>query len=106
VTAQWSPNGRWIAITSRSAETSDVGFRKVWVIHPNGHGLRPLTPVANDADWVAPVWSPNSKKLLFQRLGLDNMTSLWTVGLTGSHPTKLTDIPYLVEYDWGTAPRG
>jgi Tol biopolymer transport system component len=36
---EWSPNGRWIAFTSPTSDTSE----DVFVVQPDGGGLRRLT---------------------------------------------------------------
>jgi Tol biopolymer transport system component len=56
---------------------------------------------------LTPVWSPDSTKLLFQRLSRDSK-ELWTVNADGSGLWKLTRTRNRALfgwlYAWGTAP--
>ena len=56
---------------------------------------------------LTPVWSPDSTKLLFQRLSRDRK-ELWTVNSDGSGLSKLTHTRnrelFAWLYAWGTAP--
>jgi Tol biopolymer transport system component len=99
ISAQWSPNGHLIAFTSC------CGAPQAWVVHPNGTGLREITYSTNGAVSLAPIWSPDSQKLLFQRQQRSGR-NLWTVNADGTGLSKLTDIPSdsASNYAWGTAP--
>jgi Tol biopolymer transport system component len=55
---------------------------------------------------LTPVWSPDSTKLLFQRLSRHGKVELWTVNADGSALSKLTPIRSLAQYAWGTASAG
>jgi Tol biopolymer transport system component len=104
--AQWSPNGQWIAFSSGTT------FSRVFIVHPAGSGLALVTTPKNECGSLAPMWSPNGTKLLF--LQLCNRTStaaLYTVNLDGSGLSKVTDLnqgtfPFSLDYFWGTAPVG
>jgi TolB protein len=98
ISAQWSPNGRRIAFTSCCA------IPQAWVVHPDGTGLREVTTPIHQVVSLAPVWSPDSRKLLFNRQTRNGQTSLWTANVNGSGLSKVTDTPSLVFYAWGTAP--
>jgi Tol biopolymer transport system component len=102
--AQWSPDGRLIAFSNRSDSTTATSARNVWVVDPRGNRLSNVTASLEGDDFVAPVWSPDSKKLVFNRLGKDGATSLWTANVDGSGLTKLADTPSPAFYMWGTAP--
>jgi dipeptidyl aminopeptidase/acylaminoacyl peptidase len=62
----WSPDGRWIAF----ARSPSRGVSDVWVVHPNGTGLRRLTTTPIPPTGVAHVgslplaWSPAGTELL------------------------------------------
>jgi TolB protein len=57
----WSPDGRLIAFTRDNA---DAYTRSIYVVAPDGSGLRRLTQGAQDDD---PAWSPDGRKLAFSR---------------------------------------
>ncbi len=101
VSAQWSPNGALIAFSSC------CGISHAWVVHPDGAGLRRVTAPVDREVFLTPVWSPDSTKLLFNRLDRNNQISLWTANTDGSELSALTDpvslcCPY--SYAWGSAP--
>ena len=105
ISAQWSPNGDLIAFTSC------CGNVQAWVVGPGGTGLRHVTNATQADDpsdsWatsLGPVWSPDSKKLLFNRQSKSGETSLWTASVDGTGLSRLTDTRSLSLYAWGTAP--
>ncbi len=61
----WSPDGDWIAFISDRGEESEI-----WKIRPDGTGLAPLAR-APGQEVIAPVWSPDSRRLLYQIRGLN-----------------------------------
>jgi Tol biopolymer transport system component len=73
----WSPDGKWIAFSSdRGTEFKRHKFplpgfehiqeASIYVIQPNGDGLRKLTPEGEMAG--SPKWSADGKKLVFYAL--------------------------------------
>lgn len=101
ISARWSPDGKLIALTGCA---TNCGNPQVWVVHPNGSGLRQITTATSSYTALAPIWSPDSTKLLFNRQDRTGATSLWTVNSDGSGPSKLTDTEGLSGYTWGSAP--
>ncbi len=99
ISAQWSPNGEMIAFTSGCC-----GLPQAWVVHPDGTGLKEVTTPINRALFLAPVWSPDSTKLLVDKLDRNNQASVWTANLDGSGLLKLADTPAPSLLDWGSAP--
>ena len=66
----WSPDGRWLAYLSpgcvfcdsrkaRRAARKDLG---VWIVHPDGSGLRRVGP-ADEEDGAVYSWSPDGSRL-------------------------------------------
>jgi hypothetical protein len=55
---------------------------------------------------LTPVWSPDSTKLLFQRLSRHGRVDLWTVNVDGSGLSKLTHTRSPAQLVWGTAAAG
>jgi WD40 repeat protein len=67
--AVWSPDGQWIAF-SMATKAAD-GLLQLYLMHPDGSGIRQLTPGRDGLSSVHPTWSPESDQLLFLR-GTDN----------------------------------
>jgi Tol biopolymer transport system component len=102
---QWSPDGRWIAFSGRPP--TGFAYWEVYLIHPDGSGLKEITPHTGGCLGFAPIWSPDGKELLFARqcyIGLTvTSTTLSTVNLDGTGLTNVTDLNGLTSYGWGTA---
>jgi len=68
---EWSPDGRWLAFVSeRESEATGKDAKKqgkdkpqIWVLPVTGGEARQLTFMEHGAS--SPVWSPDSKRLLF-----------------------------------------
>lgn len=56
---QWSPKGDWIVFTSDRERSGDF---KLYLIRPNGSGLRKLTDSPGDAH---PIWSPDGEWIMY-----------------------------------------
>jgi Tol biopolymer transport system component len=99
LSAQWSPDGASIAFTGGCC-----GISGAWVVRPDGTGLRAIsTPIAAGR-FRTPVWSPDSSKLLLNRLDSAGNASLWVAEADGSSLRKLADTASPSLYAWGTAP--
>jgi len=87
-TAQWSPDGKWIVFDK---VVSENGNHNLFVVHPDGTGLRAITSTAHGyGSWCA-QWSPDGNKLLFERSPSgSSLTSLWIVNPGGSGLIQLT----------------
>jgi TolB protein len=99
LSAQWSPSGAMIAFSGGCC-----GLPQAWVVHPDGSGLRRVTTAVNRDVFLAPVWSPDSSKLVLDKIDRNNQASVWTVNLDGSGLLKLADTPQPSALDWGSAP--
>jgi Tol biopolymer transport system component len=60
IVPRWSPDGEWIAFLSDRS-----GKYEIWKVKPDGSGLSQMTNEPG-RDLIAPVWSPDGKKLLYQ----------------------------------------
>ncbi|NUQ37077.1 MAG: S9 family peptidase [Caldilineales bacterium] len=56
IAPRWSPDGRLLAFTSERS-----GFNEIWLVQPDGEGLRQLTRVGHDCADLA--WSPDGTRL-------------------------------------------
>jgi nickel/cobalt exporter len=66
----WSPSGEWIAVVRQDLTDSGASMGdQIWLIHPDGSQGRQLT---HDVEIIhqAPVWSPDSRYILFQQYRL------------------------------------
>jgi hypothetical protein len=82
----WSPDGRKIAFSVRTADrmgisTVDVRTRRV----------TPLTSAPANAEDVLPAWSPDGKRIAFERTAPGtNQRDLWMMGADGRGQRRLT----------------
>src|SRR5436190_19022363 len=70
----WSPNGSQIAFgrcVAIDGETGDCTSAQIAVIGSNNQNLRVVTPRVTGAIDSRPTWSPNGKKIVFQRTNAD-----------------------------------
>jgi Tol biopolymer transport system component len=90
---QWSPNGKRIAFSSA---------RGILTIRPDGTGLRRLTKSSWDG---TPMWSPDSRHLVFNTYAGTEFSNLYRIDADGSNRKKLTGSDaYDTEQEW--APDG
>ncbi len=74
----WSPDGRWIAIT--------CGSSKIELIRPTGAGERVIsTGLANVR---SPSWSPDGRRLVFSAGAVDH-SAIYVIDVDGLHPRRL-----------------
>lgn len=97
----WSPDGRRILFAAKGT---------VFVVHPDGSGLRQIHIDVGGGGWYAvkePVWSPNGRRIavsLFLRQS--SALDIYTMRADGTHLVQLTHSRTGDEFpDWGTAPR-
>ena len=106
--SNWSPNGQWILLS---------GGGRLYVVHPDGSGLKPLRLDTGGSAYAAtePSWSPDGTMIVFSLLLADN--GEWDVYTSRADGTGLTQVTHalpgasdLGEGDevpnWGTHPLG
>jgi Tol biopolymer transport system component len=96
--AVWSPDGQWIAFSMASKATG--GRFQLYLMHPDGSGVRQLTSGTDGLFSLHPTWSPDSSQLVFHR-GTTNvkLADIWSINLDGSHLYQVTHQP--AEYGSG-----
>ena len=107
----WSPEGNEI-VFSRHV-TPDV-HSSIWVVHPDGTGLREIKirpasacgganddPAAEGCN--SPVWSPDGTKIAFVRSHSNDVDGeIYIVNEDGTGLTRITHAPGANTPDWGT----
>ena len=102
----WSPNGKLLVFHSNNYHFSAPS--EIWVVKPNGKGLRRLRRLHSGRDYQ-PVWSPNGRQIAFGHdgpavHGVHVLQHLWTMRSDGSHAHAITDPldrPAEITPDWG-----
>lgn len=64
---RWSSDGEWIVFSAQASNSPAA--RQLWIIHPDGSGLRAVS-ADGTASHAAADWSPDGSRLVFQRLKL------------------------------------
>jgi len=96
IVPRWSPDGQWIAFLSDRS-----GKYEIWRVRPDGSGLAQMTHEP-DREVIAPVWSPDSSKLLYQ---IRNVNSYFIdANLPGAEQTPQSlpgqPPPGFIPWDW------
>ena len=84
--ADWSPDGRWIAFASDRGRSHDV-----WRIRSDGSGAVRVTAVGPYDD--QPSWAPDGRRIAFARRAAASGFRLWTVHADGSGGAPVGDTP-------------
>jgi WD40 repeat protein len=90
--AVWSPDAQWIAFSMATKATG--GLFELYLMHPDGTGMRRLTSGTDGLFSLHPTWSPESDQLLFVRGADDpNLTDIWSINADGSQLYQVTHQP-------------
>ncbi len=89
-------------------------YPQIYVVHPDGTGMRELTKPTHLDMSVGPVWSPDSTKILFQSFHPEingGQEDLWIINADGTGLRQLTHPveglgPGEEAPTWGSAPVG
>jgi Tol biopolymer transport system component len=85
----WSSDGTTIAFATRNWEEPELAV--VSIVRPDGTGLRRI------ANGHGPSWSPDGRRLAFERVvlraGKNNYwVEVWTIDASGGNPVKLAEV--------------
>lgn len=78
----WSPDGRSIAFTRYPGG-------QLWVVQPDGSGLRQLTDPPEGISDLSATWSSDSRRLAVQRLDAEDASSLYVIDVTDGTATRI-----------------
>jgi TolB protein len=101
---RWSPDGELI-VFSNNADRAAARSANVWVVAPDGSGLRQMTQATGSEQAWAPDWAPSGRHIVFVHLRPGRTTSdLDVIGLAGDIECTLwggsmTESP--LDPDWG-----
>ena len=100
VSPDWSPDGRWILFRS-NADGGGLDSQ-LYVVHPDGRGLRAVTDVSADTKLYSASFSPDGRQIVYGTSGLDDLPDLYTVRTDGSRSTPVAVTPgWESSPDWG-----
>jgi Tol biopolymer transport system component len=81
--ARWSPDGRRIAFAQ------NVQQGNIWLVRPDGTGLRKITNLAAGEGLTSFSWAPNGRFIAYTSAGKDNRVSLRVAGVDDGFQGKL-----------------
>jgi TolB protein len=79
----WSPDGRWIAFTRNTARAD------LFVVRPDGTGLRNVTRNPAGADAFGSTWSRDGSRIAFRRMAAPAGTGIYSIGVDGRSLRRL-----------------
>ena len=87
----WSPDGKWIAFTGARGQMFCGERCELYVMRPNGTGLRRLTH--DRSEDTNPAWSPDGKQIVFvsHRPRVTSKSAIWAIKANGTGLRRLTD---------------
>jgi Tol biopolymer transport system component len=93
---RWSPDGSWIAFISDRG-----GKYEIWKVRPDGTGLAQMTHEPGK-EVIAPVWSPDGRKLLYQIRNVNSFIIDANRSGTEQQPQMLPGQPPdgFIPWDW------
>jgi TolB protein len=96
----WSPDGRWILF--RSNDDGDFLNSQLYVIHPDGSGLRQITHVRATTTLLSSSFSPNGRRIVYSRAGRAGQPDIFTMNVDGNDVHRVTRTPLWESApDWG-----
>jgi eukaryotic-like serine/threonine-protein kinase len=100
IVPRWSPDGQWIAFLSDRS-----GKYEIWKVRPDGSGLAQMTNEPG-REVIAPVWSPDGSKLLYQIRNVNSYVIDANRPGTEQAPQSLPGSPPSGFIPWSWSPDG
>jgi TolB protein len=86
----WSPDGRLVAFV-RHPWVNQPPYVDIWVVAPDGSGLKRLTgQVSGEGNW-RPAWSPDSRRMAYYRV-VRGRGRIWVMSADGGDPRALPEV--------------
>jgi Tol biopolymer transport system component len=97
----WSPDGKWILFRSNEELAAQV---QIYVIHPDGTGLRQLTRFKKGTVVTSSSFSPDGKWIVYGASGVAGQADLYVMRADGTGARALTHTrTWESAPDWGPA---
>ncbi len=95
--ADWSPDGQWILF--RSNESGNFLNSQLYVVHPDGSALHPVTHLSADTLLLSASFSPDGQRVVYAQSGFTGQPDIFTVAVDGTDRSQVTRNP-----KWDSAP--
>lgn len=96
--ARWSPTGAWIVFDKL---ISHDGSHALFLVHPDGSGLRRVGATPRGIGACCAQWSSNGRELLYERGPSNVALRLWILNIDGSGARPLTGPSQGFTFAWG-----
>lgn len=97
----WSPDGKWILFGSNEKRNKES---QLYVIHPDGTGLKQLTHIGTGTLGTSASFSPDGKWIVFAASGVGGNADLYVMRANGTEVRQLTRTRlWDSAADWGPA---
>jgi TolB protein len=99
----WSPDGRWILFHSNPDNGATPVGGDLYLVHPDGTGLRQLTHFNPMAVALSASFSPDGKSIVYSSVGVGGQPDLYVMRVDGTDVRQLTRTrAWESQPDWGT----